>query len=86
MRKILTQIYKRKDAKAQGRNEICKFLFRIYLKNFAPLRLCIFALNFFLIFTACNYKQPDLRNYAPAETLVYLETNDLHKTLDSLTE
>ena len=86
MRKILTQIYKRKDAKAQGRNEICKFLFRIYLKNFAPLRLCVLALNFFLIFTACNYKQTDLRNYAPAETLVYLETNDLQKTLDSLTE
>ena len=27
-----------------------------------------------------------MRNYAPAETLVYLETNDLQKTLDSLTE
>ncbi len=50
------------------------------------MHLCAFALISFFIFSACNSAPTDLRNYAPAETLVYLETNDLQNTLDSLTD
>jgi hypothetical protein len=35
---------------------------------------------------SCNSQPIDLRALAPAETFVYLETNDLAKTLDALTE
>ncbi|HXH68713.1 MAG TPA: hypothetical protein VNI60_00050 [Pyrinomonadaceae bacterium] len=35
---------------------------------------------------SCASKPTDLRTLAPTETLVYLETNDLAKTLNSLTE
>jgi len=40
---------RRKDAKLKGRNHFFTFyflLFTFYLKNFAPLRLCVFALIF----------------------------------------
>ena len=86
MRKILPQIFKRKDASSQRRKEIFKVSFKEDLETFAPLRLCAFALISFLTFSACNSTPTDLRNYAPAETLVYLETNDLQNTLNSLTE
>ena len=37
--------------------------------------------------SACqSFKPTDLRTYAPAETLIYLETNDLAETLKSLTQ
>ena len=45
------------------------------------LCLCVSVVNL-----SCNSQPTDLRNFAPAETLVYLETNDLGKTLRSLTE
>ncbi|MGI9055487.1 MAG: hypothetical protein ACR2F2_06760 [Pyrinomonadaceae bacterium] len=50
------------------------------------MRLGVLALIFPVIFSACNSAPTDLRNYAPVDSLVYLETNDLQKTLDSLTE
>ena len=46
--------------------------------------ICVNLWLFFLI--SCNSQPTDLRSLAPAETLVYLETNDLSKTLDALTE
>lgn len=95
MRKILaqifkrkgakTQIFKRKGAKAQRRNEIFKDLITSNLKTFAPLRLGAFALISLLLFS-CNSAPTDLRNYAPVDALVYLESNDLQKTLDEITE
>ena len=45
------------------------------------LCLCVSVVNL-----SCNSQPIDLRSLAPAETLVYLETNDLAKTLDALTE
>lgn len=39
-----------------------------------------------LIFSACQSQKTDLRTLAPAETLVYLETNNLGETLKSLTQ
>ena len=86
MRKILPQIFKRKDAKAQRQTGIFKVFLKVYLKTFAPLRLCAFALISLGIFSACNSSPTDLRKFAPSETLVYLETNDLQNTLNSLTE
>ncbi len=74
---MLLQKFKRKDAKTQRREEDL-------LKNFAPLHLCVFAL--ILFFTSCSSPPTDLRSLAPAESLVYLETNDLGKTLETLTE
>jgi hypothetical protein len=43
--------------------------------------LCAFVVNL-----SCRSKPTDLLTLAPAETLIYLETNDLAKTLNSLTE
>lgn len=43
--------------------------------------LCVAAVNF-----SCRSAPTDLRSLAPADTLVYLETNDLGSTLESLTE
>jgi hypothetical protein len=48
------------------------------------LRLCAFA--FILFFISCQSKPTDLRTLAPAETLVYLESKDLSKTLGALAE
>src|SRR5215204_5202125 len=46
--------------------------------------LCLLPFAFAL---SCGSAPPaDLRTLAPAETLVYLETDDLGKTLNSLTE
>lgn len=96
MRKILPQIFKRKvaamkifkrkDARSQSRKEIFKISTKVYLKTFASLRLCVFALIILSILSACNSAPDDLRKCLPTETIVYLETNDLQKTLDSLTE
>ncbi len=43
--------------------------------------LCASVMNL-----SCKSQPTDLRTLAPAETLVYLETNDLAKTLNSLTD
>ncbi len=43
--------------------------------------LCASVVNF-----SCQSAPTDLRTFAPAETLVYLETNDLGKTLQVLTD
>lgn len=39
-----------------------------------------------LILLSCSSAPDDLRKFLPTETIVYLETNDLQNTLDSLTE
>lgn len=58
--------FRRKAAKPQG------FVL-------ASLLLCIFALGFLL--NSCGSKPTDLRTLVPADTLVYLETNDLGAAL-----
>ncbi len=64
---------------------------RFYLSlsiPFIPVNLsvsiCVYLWLIFLL--SCNSQPTDLRAFAPAETLVYLETNDLGRTLDALTE
>lgn len=76
---------KRKGAKPPSRQE--NLIKKMHSYNFfsAPLRFCAFALmTFFLL--SCSSPPSDLRTFLPAETLVYMETNDLGKTLDALTE
>ncbi|HEX8287195.1 MAG TPA: hypothetical protein VF556_04330 [Pyrinomonadaceae bacterium] len=60
----------------------------IHTKRFISIRLPLFVcVHLWLIFlVSCSSQPVDLRNLAPAETLVYLETNDLGKTLNALTE
>ncbi len=87
---MLPQKFQRKDAKTQGRKEnltknFCQG-FRFYFLNFVSLRLCVFAFFLFLTLSACKVQPTDLRTFAPAETLIYLETGDLAKTLNALTE
>ncbi len=88
--------FKRKDAKTQSLevkrqklkgksknlSKILPFYFLLFTSK--TLRLCAFALIFF--FAACQSQPTDLRSLAPAESLVYLETNDLGKTLENLTQ
>ncbi len=73
--------------------QICTDKHRFFTRNLKNNFNKIFFLsvficaNLWLIFLfSCNSQPSDLRALAPAETLVYLETNDLSKTLDALTE
>lgn len=52
------------------------------MKSIKILALIIFSLFLF----SCQTPKTDLRSLAPAETLVYLETNNLGETLQSLTQ
>jgi hypothetical protein len=74
---MLSQKFKRKDAKTQRRKGNL-------LKIFALLRLCACALIIFFI--SCSSPPVDLRSFAPVDTLVYFETGDLGKALGALTE
>lgn len=64
--------------------------FRQYFGNyfnkirFLSAFICVYLWLIFLL--SCSSPPSDLRTFLPAETLIYFETNDLGKTLDSLTE
>lgn len=45
----------------------------------------LFSVFSFLSAAGCSSPPTDLRNFAPADALIYLETKDLGKTLDALT-
>lgn len=77
---MLSQIFQRRDAGTPS--FIKKSRANKILLN--SLRLCVSAV--LLFFISCSSPPTDLRNFAPAETLVYLETNDLGKALNTLTE
>jgi hypothetical protein len=68
---MLAQAFQRKDAKPR------RFFF-------ASLPLCVFALIFLV--NSCGTKTTDMRTLAPAETLVYLETNDLGAALHPIVD
>ena len=95
---MLAQILQRKDAKGQrrkGRNIFIQIADTwSLLKNgdrdllhyfpFATLHLCVFAL--ILLSLSCSTKPTDLRTLVPADTLVYLETNDLAAALQPIVD
>ncbi len=77
MQKILPQNLKGKVGKAKVKSKKVKF-FRLF--TFA------FCLLPFVFLLSCSSPPTDLRTFVPADTLVYLETGDLGKTLNALTE
>ncbi|HEY8563666.1 MAG TPA: hypothetical protein VIL74_25025 [Pyrinomonadaceae bacterium] len=74
---MLSQEFKRKAAETQSLNGHLT-------KIFVPLRLGFLALM--MLFVSCGSPPTDLRSLAPADALVYLETNDLGKALGALIE
>lgn len=81
MQKILPQNFNRRDAETQS--FLTKIMRQRKILNIS-LRLCVFAV--LLAFVSCSSPPTDLRTFVPADTLVYLETSDLGKTLNALTE
>ena len=83
--KMKPQINTKKTKNRKRKTENKKAL---HLRFPFSVKLCAFiCVYLWLIFLfACKSAPTDLRTLAPAETLVYLETNDLAKTLNSLTE
>ncbi len=66
------------NGKSKTNSDIFDFPFSIFH---------FFCLSLFLLFsTSCRSAPTDLRSLAPADALVYLETNDLRKTLEALSE
>ena len=66
--------------KAEGKKKKAGFFQLHNLLIYFALCLCVSVVNF-----SCKSAPSDLRNFAPADSLVYLETSDLGKTLDALT-
>jgi hypothetical protein len=91
---MLPQNFKRRDAEKEkrktenGKRKTSVFKFFIFHFPFSvSSRLCVSAFLSVIVFTACQSSTPtDMRALAPAETLVYLESKDLAKTLSALTE
>jgi len=81
MQKILPQIFNRRDAETQS--FLTKIMRQRKFLNIS-LRLCVSAVLF--AFVSCSSPPTDLRTFVPADALVYLETGDLGKTLNALTE
>lgn len=93
---MLTQNIQRKDAKGQRRKQRTGNGIRPEIRDlsnpeigsvlqhlsFASLHLCVFALILFSL--SCGSKPTDMRALAPAEALVYLETNDLAAALQPI--
>jgi len=55
-------------------------------RYFLILSVSICVYLWVILLSSCQSAPTDLRKFAPAETLVYLETNDLGKTLQALTD
>ena len=55
------------------------------IKKIVSLSAFICVHLWLISFASCRSQPIDLRSFAPSDTLVYLETNDLGKTLDALT-
>ena len=64
--------------------QISNFRSRIKKNSFLSVFICVNLWLFLL--SSCNSKPTDLRSFVPSDTLVYLETGDLRKTLDAVTE
>lgn len=76
-----TETQRHRVLKAQFKGLNSKILRKIYFGVWFSLCLCVSVVNL-----SCKSEPTDLRTLAPADTLVYLETNDLGKALTALTE
>src|SRR5690242_20685058 len=77
---MLTQSIHRRDAetprvKRNKTNRARHYLCRPYFYFSLSLRLCVSAVILFAI--SCTSKPTDLRTLTPADSLIYLETNDV---------
>src|SRR5215204_114887 len=70
--------------KRQARLRITNYELRITKTRFLSVLIYLHLSIIFL--SACSSPPSDLRTFAPADTLVYLETNDLGKALGALTD
>ena len=87
----LTTVEQRHRDKAKytlqnGKRKASKKIFDIFnfqssILIFASLCLCVFAVNL-----SCGSKPADLRALIPADSLVYLESNDLGAVMNAITE
>ena len=76
---MLAQFVQRKVAKEQSRRASNSRSFLL-----ASLMLSVFALSPFLI--SCGSKPADLRAFIPADSLIFLESNDLGAVMNTITE
>lgn len=85
MKKILTQEFHHKGTETRRFKDNMKKIKERCVNHqfFNFLALCLFVS---VVSLSCSSPPSDLRTFLPAETLVYFETNDLGKTLDTLTE
>ncbi len=60
--------------------------YRFRITNFRFLFVFVSTHLWLIFLVSCQSKPTDLRSLVPADTLIYLETNDLGKTLETLTE
>jgi len=79
-----------KEMKPQMNTDTHRFKTKFQISNFkfqiSKTSVFTFVCLWLILLVSCASKPTDLRTLAPAETLIYLETNDLAKTLNSLTE
>ena len=75
-----------KKLKPRAKNRVCQTFSNA--QAFVPGRMPVFHLWLFalLLFTSCQTAPTNLRTFAPAGSIAYLEANDLGKTLNALTE
>jgi len=77
---MLPQNFKRRDAETRRKEAENKRIFPLFYFSFSvALCLCLSVANL-----SCKSNATDLRSLAPADSIVYLETSDLRKTLESL--
>src|SRR6476620_4181125 len=70
---------KAENGESKARSGLSIFHFPLSVFSFLSLCLCVSVVSL-----SCSTKPTDLRTLAPAETLVYLETNDLGAALQPI--
>src|SRR5690242_3909174 len=76
----------RNTRKTRKKNRSYFASFRVFRgqRSFLSLRLCVSAVIVFL--ASCGAKPTDPRTVIPGDALVYLESNDLGRTLKAITD
>jgi hypothetical protein len=85
MKKILSQKLNRRDAETQSFFRMKKKT-SLQNKSFIKVFLCLCVSAVIFIFASCGSKPVDLRTVAPVDSLIYIEMNNLGRSLESLTE
>lgn len=91
MKGIKTKNKKARNKTVKRNKKVNKNIKRSFLSLpifIIPVKIsALICINLWLIFlVSCQSKPTDLRNLTPADSIIYLETNDLGGTLEALTE